>query len=231
MLHLFHGELIEASRKELTTLKEKYRGGEVVSLEGKSLTAADLIQATESGSLFGNNRLVVVENLFSRRLKKKTQDFEEFTQLISRLSREAEIVFWEEKEQPKTILGLFPKSADIALFRPERMIFTFVESLKSGNTEIMLDNFHLAIKKDVPELIFTMIIRQFRYLLMVKELKKEVKELTPWQLTKFMRQAEYFTLEKLIDLYRKILEIDVKIKSGETPFSLTQEIRLFLMEI
>lgn len=231
MLHLFHGESIEASRKELVTLKEKYKNGEVVSLDGRSMTATDLIQATESTSLFGGNRLVVVENLFSKRLKKKTQDFDKFTQMINHLPHETEIVFWEEKEQPKTILGFFPKNTDIALFRPDRMIFTFVESLRPGYTENILDNFHAAIKKDAPEFIFVMVVRQLRYLLMVKELKKEVKELSPWQLSKFMRQGQYFTLQKLLDLYGKLLEIDVRIKSGETPFSLTQEMRLFLLEI
>ena len=169
MIHLFHGQSIDASRKELQLLRDKFSNGEVVFYDGKTVTPTDFIQATQSTTLFGSDRLVVIENLFSRKITKKSQDFDTWITLIKQVPKDANIVFWEEKEQSKTVVSVFPKDTDIALFRPDRLIFTFVESLRPSNTEIILDNFAGAVKKDTPELIFAMLVRQFRYLILVKE--------------------------------------------------------------
>lgn len=231
MVHLFHGEHVAASRRELTQFREKFAKREVVMLDGRTVTTTDLVEATQTASLFGTDRLVIVENLMSRRIGKKNPDGQAFTAIITNLPPETEIVFWEEKEIPKTILTILPKTVDIALFKPDRIIFSFVESLFPGNTREMLAHFEASLKKDTPEMIFAMLVRQFRYLLMVKDLGQNVTELSGWQRSRFLRQTERFTMPQLLDFYRHLLTTDVTIKSGTTPMSLTQELRLFLVSI
>lgn len=231
MIHLFHGENTEASRQELSQLREKYMNKEVVVLDGRTLSVTDLVQATESASLFQTERLVIIENLFSQQLSKKNTDSKPFLNILSLLPKNIEAVFWEAKELPKTTISLFPKTTDIALFKPHRVIFSFVESLIPGNTREMLSHFEASLKNDAPELIFVMLVRQIRYLLLIKDMGLKVTGLSPWQKSKFMRQAEKFTVSDLLSLYQKLLDIDVTIKTGISPFSLSRELRLFLLKL
>lgn len=231
MIHLFHGDNSDASRKELALLREKHAGKEIVVLEGKKVTVTELKQATESTSLFGTERVVIVENLLKHRLTPKSKDDNEVVAFIKNLPKEVEIVFWEDKEIGKTILSHFPKNIDLAVFRHPREIFTFVESIRPGNTVAMLELFNQSTLHDEVELLFAMLVRQFHYIIMVKDMGKNVAELTPWQTAKFAKQAENFTLKDLIIHYGQLLDIDVKIKTGATPFNLTQEVKLFLISI
>ncbi len=230
MIHLFHGEQTENSRNELATLKEKFRGAEIIIIDGKTATVTDLKQATEAGTLFGDLRLIIVENLLSRRLNKKSSDADEISQWLTQLPTSFELVFWEEKELGKTILGILPKQTDIALFKPDRTIFTFVDKLRPNN-EQLLGQLSEALGHDSAEMMFAMVVRQFRLLIMAKDLDKNNLGLSPWQAGKLTKQAAYFTLPQLIDLYQQLLDIDVKIKTGTTPFNLEKELELFLIKL
>ena len=226
MFHLFHGENVDASRKELQAWREKYVEREVIILSGKSNSFTDLVQAAESGSLFQKDKLVLAENFFaSKKIEAKA-----LLTWLKRLPTTTEIIFWEEKELSKTLLNLFPKTTDIALFRFEKSVFSFLESLRPGITSDLVANFDYCLQTAPSELVFSLLVRQLRYLIMVKDATASI-DLSPWQLGKFRRQAEIFTLTQLLTLYRKLLQIDVKIKTGQTPFTLAEEIRLFLVKI
>lgn len=228
---LLHGENTVMSRKELLDLKQKYGDAEIISYEGKSMSLTDFVQATQATSLFGTKRLVIIENILSKRFTKKSADLEQFVELLPQVAQATEIVFWEEKNISKTLLQQFPKNLDVALFKPNRMLFAFVESVRPGNQREALDSFSESLKRDAVELIFTMLVRQFRYLVMVKDLGKRIPELSSWQVAKFAKQAEFFTLERLLALYQQLFEIDVTIKTGNSPFTLEQQIRLFIISL
>ncbi len=231
MLYFFHGDQISQSRRELAKLHEKFAGPEIISFDGKTVSLSDLKQASESMSLFGGHRLIIVENLFSSRLQKKSNELDTFISFINQLPPQVDLVFWENKEIKKSLLSLLPKKIDLAIFKPDRVIFNFVESVQPGNSIEMLQLFEGAIKHDTSEMVFAMLVRQFRYLIMVKDLGKSVTELSPWQLHKFIRQSGFFTLSDLLFHYRKLLDIDVKIKTGIGAFDLSEEIKLFLINI
>lgn len=231
MIHIFHGEQIEASRQELTTLRAKFTANEAIVLNGKTVSITDLLQATQSDSLFGGRRLVIVENLLSQRFGKKSAEQAAFSQTISQIPAETEVVFWEDKEIGKTILGLYSKQADVALFKPDRHIFAFVESIRPGSFPITKTLFHKCLQRESAEFVFSMLIRQFRYLIMVKELGNHLTELSPWQATKLAKQAQSFSQPQLLSLYEQLLQIDVTMKSGTGAFTLAEEIELFLTKI
>lgn len=231
MLHLFHGDNIEASRRELQNFRGKFKDSEVIVLDGRRVTFTELKQATESTSLFGADRLVVIENFLSKRLSPRPKDTDELIILIKNIPSSSELVFWEDKEIGKTIISFLPKNIDLAVFQYPRELFNFLDSIRPGKGAEIVERFGDVVTHDSAEMIFAMLIRQFRFLIMVKDLGKKVTELTPWQAAKFSRQAEGFTLKDLIDLYGQLLDIDIKIKSGTTPFNLTQEMKLFLINI
>ncbi|MEK7165556.1 MAG: hypothetical protein AAB874_01975 [Patescibacteria group bacterium] len=227
MLHLLHGDNIERSRKELTNIKQKASDKEIISLDGKTVTLTDVEQALQTNSLFGMERLVIIENLFTKRFTRKTADFVPFLQQIERIPQEVTVVFWEEKELSKTAINQFPKNTDIALFRPDKIIFQLVESILPGNSGNVLELLTLSLKKDSPELIFAMLIRQVRLLMMVKDLGKSAHELAPWQAARIAKQAQHFTWDQLLKLHEQLFTIDVKIKSGLSAFNLASEMKLF----
>ncbi len=231
MLHLFHGEHTIASLAEIDKVCNHFQDQEIIRLEGKSLALVDFKQALESGSLFGSKRLVIVENLFTAKLGVKSKEAEDFIDYIKNFQSEAELVFWEAKEVKKSLLTKLPKNTDIALFKPDRNIFSFVESIKPAATKEMLERLEHALSADGPEMIFAMLVRQFRYLLIASEKGKNITDLTPWQATKFSKQAGFFSWEKLLQHYRTLLAIDIRQKSGTAVFDLTKEMELFLIEV
>jgi hypothetical protein len=84
------------------------------------------------------------------------------------------------------------------------------------------------------ELIFFMIVRQFR--LMISQLEtgakiEETKRLQSWQTGKLSSQANSFGKERLISLYDKLFEIDLAQKTGKLPYSLDKSIDIFLLAL
>jgi DNA polymerase III delta subunit len=229
MIHIFHGEHADLSRKELYTLKEKWAGKEIIVLDGKMASINELTQATESTSLFGGERLTVIENLLTKRMGKKSGEQEVLSSWIKALPKEVELVFWEEKEIGKTILNIFPKNTDTALFKPDRNVFAFVESLRPDNQKNMLSIFSVAQAQDSAEMLFAMLTRQVRLMLIAKDGGK--LELSPWQARKISQQADAFTLPQLFSIYQKLFEIDGTIKSGTTAFNLSQLMEVLLCSI
>lgn len=227
MLHLFHGDQTELSRKELTKLREQFKSYEIITLDGSTLSTTTFKQATESSSMFNKKKLVIVEKMLSK-LDKKDKD--KLAKILKDLSVDTELVFWEDKELSKTTVSMLPKNCDIAVFKPDKSIFEFVESIKPDNTIHTLNLYETSLSQETPEFIFVMLVRQIRLLIMSKELGKNIS-LSPWQASKFSRQSQNFTLTQLFSYYQQLLEIDVKIKTGSTPFNLKKEIELFLINI
>jgi len=231
MLHLFHGENIELSRKELIALKESFLGGEIINLNGKIASITDIYQATQSDSLFNTKKLVIIENFFVKLGKKKSAIDKNIWKLIQQIPDNLDVVFWEEKKIPKIIINELPKKTDIALFEIDRLIFNLMDSIIANQTSLLLHKIENVIKNDSSELVFAMLVRQFRLLIMVKEMNKSIPDLSPWQISKLNKQAQYFESEKLLELYNEILNIDVRMKTSSGAFNLTDELKLFLIKI
>jgi len=225
MIHIFHGEKLVESLREIDLLKEKLKVGEIIDLDGKKLTPTELIQATESDSLFQKNRLVIVRNYLA---KFKRGDTKELKTQIDRIPPGTEIVFIEVVEIGKTILNLFPKNTDIAIFTPDRLIFKLVDSLGVKPTKEVYCLFTECLRLDAAEFIFTMLVRQFRLLLQVKD-GETPKGLLSWQVGKLKSQANNFSQGELLKLYRKLLDIDFSIKSGTTAFPLEKSLQQLVL--
>jgi DNA polymerase-3 subunit delta len=84
---------------------------------------------------------------------------------------------------------------------------------------------HLLDQGDNPLGLLAMIVRQFRLLIQVKELSEQslppdaiAKELKlhPFVVKKIGEQARNFSLPQLETIYRRLLDIDIEIKTGQT---------------
>lgn len=221
MIKILHGDNVVQSRKRLTEILEKARkeGAEIVYLDGTKVTITEVRSALESGSLFGESRLVVIENL------------KEKPEILTYLKKEKfdnDLILWEPKEIKREILP----GAEMEVFKLAPLIFSFLESLKPGNFKESLRLLSELKKGEEPEMIFYMLVRQFRNLILTRDLgASSLSDLALWQQKKFLKQAENFSLEQLLEIYRKLLEIDFKQKTSSDPYSLSSRLDLLTAEI
>jgi len=223
---IIHGENIVLSRQRLNEEIGKFKG-EVIKLEGERLTLTELQQAVESKSIFGADKLVVIFRLFSRKPSREKEKLLNYCQK----QNPQNLIVWEEKKIERRVLNKFRK-ARIEFFDLPAIIFKFLDSLFPTNKKTSLLLFHQCLKKEVPERIFYYLCRRVEQLIIVADLgKKGLENLKDWQKEKLIRQAKAFGLEKLINLYQKLLEIDYQQKTGQTPFSLISSLDLLIASL
>ena len=223
---ILHGENIVASRKKLTNELEKF-SGEKIRFEGDKLTLTELKQALESQSLFGHDRLIIIDNFFSRRTSQEKEA------LFNYLKKEQpeNLIFWEGKTIDGRKLVSFPM-AKKEIFKLSSFIFKFLDSLSPKNLRNSLNFLHQSIDQESPEMVFYMLARQIRLLIMAKNLgKKGLVRMAPWQQAKLFRQAEKFELDQLLAIHRQLLEIDYQQKPGRSAISLNFTIDLLIASL
>ena len=223
MITLLHGDDTATSRNELQRLKA---GREIRQLDGRGLTDTMLTQALESDSLFGGDTLVVIENLFSK-LGKKPKLIATLAEIIKR-SR-ADVIIWEDKEVGITItknLG----NPSVRLFKIPISLFQFLDGIKPGNTKSVLTLFLKTLATHAPELIYTMLVRRIRQLIQVAD-GVTPEGLQSWQVSRLTSQSRSFTIDRLIELYRQLLNMEYSIKTGSSPFTMQQLLEQYLIDL
>lgn len=229
MLTIIHGDDIVASRKILYEEKEKEADAEIIRIDGSKLTLADLASSSETISLFGIKRIIIIENLLAGTLTKQKES------LLSYLGKSQfpDHIVWESQEISKALLHKYFSKAKIIACQPPALIFKFLDSIGARPASYLLSLFRQVLVQADPEFIFVMILRQWRYLLIAKDLgqKGMMSLLSPWQSRKFVEQARYFTLGQLTVSYRNLLSMEYRIKTGKIPYSLAELIDIFLISI
>ena len=230
MITIAYGDDVASSRNFYISERQKLKNP--VILDGGKFTVSDLMQSLEGGSLFNDDKEIFIENFFSS--KKNNPSFKEIITYIDSQGIKANIFFWENSELSKTELGTFKKSV-VKLFKIPQNLFGFLDNIKPKNLS-SINQFHDLLSQTAEELVFFMIIRQFRLLLAVsdpasKEMIDEMKRLAPWQTSKLKMQASLFGQEKLITVYKRLGEIDSDTKSGKSATTLTQTIDFLLADL
>ena len=226
MITIIHGDDVNSSRNYYLEERQKFKNPLI--FDGKNVTAGDLIQSLSGNSLFDQGSEIFIENFFSS--KKINPEFKSIVGLLEK-TNQAKIYLWEDEELSKTDTAVF-KSSFLKLFKIPQNMFGFLDNIKPGNTD-SIKQFHILLNQTAEELVFFMLIRQFRLLLAVSDVSgeqiDEVKRLAPWQVSRLKSQSKLFGEEKLLKAYKKLSEIDLFQKSGKLATSLTQAIDFFLV--
>lgn len=228
MITLLHGDNIVESRGKLDELRAHARGKEIRYVDGKTATDDEILQAIESHSLFGGETLVIIENFFSFP-GKKTKVTTKRAELLKQV-KDTDIIVWESKEVTKSLLTALGSSAHAELFKLPVVIFDFLDNLKPGNRRTLLGLFKDATARDAPELIHALLIRRIRQLLMVRD-GVMPSEVQPWQAKRLTNQAGLFTMDQLLSLYKQLHAGEIAIRTGSTPFTLSEHIEQVLINI
>lgn len=231
MITILHGDDIVASRNYFFDLKKKAH--EPVILNGSDITVTDLTQALEGTALFQDQKHIFIEELFGKK-KTASREFKEIAEYVAAHSNTASVVIWEQKQLTPATLKLIG-SASAKLFKLPQSVFLFVDGLRQENSSQLIELFRQALINTEPELVFYMIVRQYRLLLALSDESiepiDEIKKMAPWQKQKLQRQAQVLDIQTLKKHYRKLLEIDQAQKTGTTPLSLPQAIDFFLLDL
>lgn len=225
MITLIHGNDTLSSRKFFLDQKDS----ESLTFDAEFINLVELEQSLAGSGLFGETKKIFIENLFSR---KSAKNLESIGKLLT-ANQDLNVYFWADKEVGIKVLSSFPKVENKAFKIPQN-IWKFLDNLRPSSTS-NVSAFHRTLNESEAEIIFAMIIRQFRLMLGLisssKENIDEVKRIAPWQKTKLMRQGALFGEEKLKIIYKKLYQIDKKTKTGKTNLNLTQNIDILLLQI
>lgn len=211
MNYFIHGDFHAGSRKFLSSFLENSKDKDIFKVNGEKADLTEIIQATASDSLFGGDKLVVIENLFSR-LKSKTQ--EDILEFIKDYDGENQIIFWEKKSIGKVLQRRLPKDTHVKEFKTPAVIFKFVENVSPKNKKMALTLFTQVLESQSAQFVFAMLIRQMRMMIMIAGGEKVAG--APWMIGKIKKQAEEFGLPSLLTNYEKLYIIDKQIKTGQT---------------
>lgn len=208
---ILHGEDANKSYGRLVAITDdlKSKQVEVVTQDAVDIDITNLRQELGSSGLFGASKCFVIKNLLNS-TKSKNKD-----KLIEVLNQETghEIILWENKGITATVLKKFPK-AKIESYSISPVIFKFLDSLRPHNSRnVLLSWKKLQSEGTEPEFVFAMLVRQTKLLIQAKSDPTFIK-LAPYPTRLIKEQSTYFTLDHLLDLYQKLYDIDVKLKTG-----------------
>ncbi|MBU1000430.1 hypothetical protein KKE78_03500 [Patescibacteria group bacterium] len=200
-LLLLHGPAIEASRKKLQELRKRFNQDSVV-VYGKNEDAGVVLANLQTVSIFDEERLAIVEN-----------PSDSFGPLFLDHSFQTDIILWfdhvvDTKKWPGFEYLFFPERKEVTVFRfldylaaQDVRAFLEIEKLKTVTPPVGRQSL------DVHYFI-TMVFYLLRNLIATPDrVPNFVKQ-------KLAKQRNNFSQERLINLYRDILEIDFKLKSG-----------------
>jgi len=228
-MYILHGDQQVASRQKLIQLIEEAKANNVQlnRLEAETLSPGLLESLLGRTSLFGTQEYLVIENLHSLPPSKLRKNLIE--QLANQTQRQ-ELILWEKKPLTKTQLSKFA-GAQIQEFKIKKMLFDWLDALiPAPQPSRLLKIFHQATAQEDVNFCFLMLIRQIRLLIQAKENKIPLVG-SPFTISKINRQKQKFTLPKLLNLYQKLLKIDLAQKNGSAGLSLEQELDLWHLEL
>jgi DNA polymerase-3 subunit delta len=103
-------------------------------------------------------------------------------------------------------------------------VFRMVDAIGNRSARQAINMFHRLLEQQDPISIFAMVVRQFRLLLLAREIidgRGQIRDVTgalhlhPYVAEKIYAQARRFPLARLEEIYHRLLEIDVSVKTGE----------------
>ena len=210
MIYILHGENTEDSGKYLKSLLLKYKDIPKVWL-GEKDQLEIFSQIVYAEELFETDRVVICQNWLA---SKKVQ-----LNSLSEIPQNRTVIFLEET---KFALGQSAGTRpDIQMkeFKPKSTIFWFLDSLSPDFSKSV--RYLPQIESDKKNLLVWNLLFRVSLLITAKfqvgrEKSRDFFErnIQDWQWDKIQSQADLFSLNKLVGLYRGLLRLDYTIKNS-----------------
>lgn len=206
-LQLLHGPAESTSRKKLIDLKQKFDSNSVRVFE-EGFPIDEIIGSLNTTSLFPEEKLFILENPdenfigYPQHTNPSGQNSNPYTLILwfdHELSPKKPLLEWVKKEKGEVLF--FPEAREIS-------VFPFLDLLAGGDNKAFLEINKL---KNAGFDIFYFLTMTF-YLL--RNLTVTPLSAPQFVKEKLIRQRRNFPPEKIKKLYKDILEMEFKLKSG-----------------
>ena len=219
---IIHGDDYPNSRKFLNQLLSKVSSTnqEIIRLQAKEIDLTAIRQILDSPGLFSISKLIFT--LPQSKFRKN---------LLSILSnhQQADLILYQPNLIKPSNLAYFPK-ASVSVFKPDPVIFKFLESLKPNNSRPSLSFYYrLNESYESDEYLLAMLVRQIRLLIQTKDAID--LPMPPWQAKKLRSQAALFSLSHLLRLHRLLYQADLSLKTGTVNLSTEDRLVNFLLNL
>lgn len=183
---------------------------------GTQLIAWILNRARQSGGEFEPRAAVLLASLVGDDVRLADQ---EITKLLTFVNFERPVVESDVMELTAVL--------------PESDIFEFVDALGSRDRKKAISVFHRLLADQDQLRIFSMIVRQFRLLLLSREIldqyggEADITErlkIHPYVSRKIASQAHHFSQTQLDKIYQRLLDIDYSLKTGKMDIDISVEL-------
>lgn len=221
MLTIICGEDIVASRDYYNSLKSEHRekGMEITTVAAKDIEE-NITKSDQTYNLFGAKLVYFTQNLnayLSRLVARGVP--ENFESLFK--SKDIEIIDWEEGKPSRDIK--IAKLGKVQELKLPKSIFNLLDLLVPSKRKEFVTLLKNITETQDEMFIFTMISRHVRTLILAKERLFSPKTL-PWQRGKLSTQARVWSKENLLGFYEGLHRIDIALKTGGTPFTITKSL-------
>lgn len=226
MCHTFiHGDNHIKSRGLYSRKIDEHKNAgvtDIIHLDIPKITETDIIQSTEAASLFGTQKLLLIENCFKKRDTKKHQ------LLFQQLQQPGiHSLFWLGKKltaaQQKQVVF-----TQIIECKTDPIIFKFLESIGQSTIQQTLQLYHQAVMANSPDFVFHMLIRHNRELL---RLQNQLDIKPSWKTKKLKPQAQSLGKAKTYRLHAQLHQLDWQIKSGQLIGSIKDTLEVTLIQL
>jgi DNA polymerase III delta subunit len=221
MIYILHGDDTAASRNFITEITSEFP---TTILDGKSLNLSQLEENVVSRGFFEEEKAIVVENLLSQNKKK------ELVKFLNDLKSEILIVLWEGKKLTKTATNVL-KKAEIHEFSYPSYYFQFLDSVTSKSGKRLYALYHDLLKTTSEEIIFYSLLKRIRLLVVIASGStiSELSKMAPWQQSKLNQQVRQWRKEELLEFYKQLQEIEIKMKTGKLPLGLSKHLDILIL--
>lgn len=223
MLTIICGEDSISSRTYYLELREKYQasGNEIYDIKATEIAEIDK-GLSESVSLFSQKLIFFTQGLNKKISRRSNPTLFSLAEEIAK-KKDIELIDWEEYTSGRELK--LTKGVTVKEFKVSESIFKLLDACYPKNLRQFISLLNSLPEKVDEIFIFIMLVRHVRNLLMVK-LGRASKSLQSWQIAKLKSQAYYWDQNKLSSFYDGLYKIDVRIKTGNNPFSLRKSLDL-----
>lgn len=221
-MKLFLGDDIGLSRRKFLEQKNDYQadGYLIIDLTVDNLGELDRWLLTAQ-SLFEEKKAFFGENLLSKKESRAIMK-----QIIDKTT--IDFLIWEETLDERSA-KLYFKNATISVSKLPANIFKWLDSIYPKNAKnclLLLNDISQVIDENI---IFYMLQRRMRELLLIKNNYLPKKSLADWQLNKLKFQAKLWEPNNLIKCYDALFRIDSYAKTATNYYSIKEALDILFI--
>lgn len=220
-LYLISGSDTVNARRKFVSLKQTFNNANFIEIDLSAISLNELIERLQLTDMF-NQTVFVFEN-FSLISK----DF--WVSLFQNLN-DTSAIFNAIGKSTGRIPSEYKKQLKIFSFDTRTEIFDLLNTIDPGKIRNLVTQLEKNLETVPEPVIMTMIQNRIRDLIIIKSSPDSFSGLA-WQKFQLQKQAENFSLNNLIKLYRRLLSLEIREKTSANPDSYSSHFVLDLISL